>query len=227
MKLDRDAAEAAIARDLAVPLGVSVPEAAMGMRRIAASTMMRAIRAVSVERGRDVRAATLMAFGGNGALFAAAMAEDLGISRILVPPMPGLFSAFGLLLAETEHHITRAWRRSVSPALAAEFQTILNTLLADGHELLEADGFPAVRRKIRLQAMARYVGQSSEIQVPFASSDAAAPASHGPAPAARSSRTTTAAAPATPPDAHAGGLVYAEHRTNLPPGWYVPVAYNH
>ncbi len=174
MKLDRDAAEAAIARDLAVPLGVSVPEAAMGMRRIAASTMMRAIRAVSVERGRDVRAATLMAFGGNGALFATAMAEDLGISRILVPPMPGLFSAFGLLLAETEHHITRAWRRSVSPALAAEFQTILNTLLADGHELLEADGFPAVRRKIRLQAMARYVGQSSEIQVPFASSDAAA-----------------------------------------------------
>ena len=173
MKLDRDAAEAAIARDLAGPLGVSVPEAAMGMRRIAASTMMRAIRAVSVERGRDVRAATLMAFGGNGALFAAAMAEDLGISRILVPPMPGLFSAFGLLLAETEHHITRAWRRRVSPTLTPELQTMLDALLSEGHALLTADGFPAQRRTIRLQAMARYIGQSSEIQVPLASTDAA------------------------------------------------------
>ena len=172
MKLDHAAAEAAIARHLAAPLGMSVPEAAMGMRRIAASTMMRAIRAVSVERGRDVRAATLMAFGGNGPLFAAAMAEDLGISRILVPPMPGLFSAFGLLLAETEHHITRGWRRRVSPAIVAELQAALESLIGEGHALLAQDGFPATHRRLRLQAMVRYVGQSSEIQVAFAATDA-------------------------------------------------------
>ena len=172
MKLDHAAAEAAIATHLARPLGMSVSQAAMGMRRIAASTMMRAIRAVSVERGRDVRAATLMTFGGNGPLFAAAMAEDLGISRILVPPMPGLFSAFGLLLAETEHHITRGWRRRVSPAIALDLQTALDGLIGEGFTLLAHDGFPATHRRLHLQAMARYVGQSSEIQVTFETTSA-------------------------------------------------------
>jgi N-methylhydantoinase A len=172
MALDRDAAEAAIAAHLAEPLHLPVAEAAMGMRRIAVSTMMRAIRAVSVERGRDVRAATLMAFGGNGPLFAAAMAADLGISRILVPPMPGLFSAFGLLLADTEHHITRAWRRRVTPELARELQTALYTLQRDAHTLVAEDGYPPWRRSVRVQAMLRYVGQSSEIPVPLTQPEA-------------------------------------------------------
>ena len=70
------------------------------------ATMMRAIRAVSVERGRDPRQFALLAFGGNGPLFAAAIAAELGIARVIVPPMPGLFSAFGLLVADTEHHAT-------------------------------------------------------------------------------------------------------------------------
>ncbi len=173
MALDKAAAEAAISQYLAAPLGLSVAEAAMGMRRIAASTMMRAIRAVSVERGRDVRAATLMAFGGNGPLFAAAMAADLGISRILIPPMPGLFSAFGLLLADTEHHITRAWRRHVAPDLTTELQGALDSLHDDADSLVAADGYPASHRSVRMQAMLRYVGQSSEIPVLLPSRNAA------------------------------------------------------
>ena len=68
--------------------------------------MMRAIRAVSVERGRDPRQFALLAFGGNGPLFAAAIATELGITRVIVPPLPGVFSAFGLLVADTEHHAT-------------------------------------------------------------------------------------------------------------------------
>lgn len=165
MKLDFDAAFAAIERDLARPLGLSVPEAAMGMRRIAASTMMRAIRAVSVERGRDVRDGSLMAFGGNGPLFATAMAEDLGITRVLIPPMPGLFSAFGLLLAQTEHHLTRSWRRTVTADLAPALQAEIDLLCPYVASHLAEDGFPPERRQIRLQAMMRYFGQSSEIAV--------------------------------------------------------------
>src|SRR6202051_1699140 len=97
---------------LAGPLGCSVEVAAHGMLRLAAATMMRAIRAVSVERGRDPREFAMLAFGGNGPLFAAGIAAELGISRIIIPPLPGVFSAFGLLVADTEHHARQSvWAR--------------------------------------------------------------------------------------------------------------------
>ncbi len=115
LKLDLDAARAAIARDLAGPMGCSVEAAASGMLRLAAASMMRAIRAVSVERGRDPRQFALLAFGGNGPLFAAAIAAELGIGRVIVPPMPGLFSAFGLLVADTEHHASQSLRLRLGP----------------------------------------------------------------------------------------------------------------
>ena len=73
--------------------------------------MIRAIRAVSIERGRDPRDYALFAFGGNGPVFACAMAKELGMRRIVVPPSPGLFSAFGLLYADVEHHYARTFRR--------------------------------------------------------------------------------------------------------------------
>ena len=98
------------ARSLAEPLHRSVEEAAHGMLRLASASMMRAIRAVSVERGRDPRQFALLAFGGNGPLFAAGIAAELGIARVIVPPLPGVFSAFGLLVADAEHHATRSLR---------------------------------------------------------------------------------------------------------------------
>ncbi len=91
--------------------GLPLAEAAYGAHLIAASNMMRAIRAVSSERGRDPREYALFAFGGNGPLFAAGMARALEMTRVVVPPAPGLFSAFGLLYADVEHHYVRTWRR--------------------------------------------------------------------------------------------------------------------
>ena len=73
--------------------------------------MIRAIKAVSSERGRDPREYALFAFGGNGPLFAGGMAEALGMQRVVVPPSAGLFSSFGLLYAEVEHHYSRTFRR--------------------------------------------------------------------------------------------------------------------
>ncbi|MDE2514742.1 MAG: hydantoinase/oxoprolinase family protein, partial [Rhodospirillales bacterium] len=131
LALDAAAARAAIARDLAGPLGLTVEEAAAGMLRLAASSMMRAIRAVSVERGRDARAAALLAFGGNGPLFATAIAEALGIARVLIPPLPGLFSALGLLLAAPEHHASRSLRLRLDPAGAPADATALRAALAE------------------------------------------------------------------------------------------------
>src|SRR5271166_423025 len=165
LRLDADAARAAIARSLAEPLHRSVEEAAYGMLRLASASMMRAIRAVSVERGRDPRQFALLAFGGNGPLFAAAIAAELGIARVIVPPLPGVFSAFGLLVADTEHHATRSLRMHVDDADQARIATVLHELIAIGAERLTRDGFPSKRQQFRLAAQARYVGQSSEIEV--------------------------------------------------------------
>jgi N-methylhydantoinase A len=166
MKLDLDAARSAIARDLAGPMGVSVEDAAFGMLRLASATMMRAIRAVSVERGRDPRQFALLAFGGNGPLFAAGIAQELGIARVLIPPLPGVFSAFGLLVADAEHHATQSIRTRLDVADPARILAVLTDLERAGAAQLARDGFPPARQETRRAASARYLGQSSEIEVP-------------------------------------------------------------
>jgi N-methylhydantoinase A len=171
LKLDRHAAEAAIARDLAAPLNCTVEEAAFGMLRLASATMMRAIRAVSVERGRDPRQFALLAFGGNGPLFAAGIARELRIERVIVPPLPGVFSAFGLLVADTEHHATQSLRVRLDEADPARIRAVLMGLTDAGAERLSRDGFTPGRHAFLRAAQARYVGQSSEIEVPLPDGD--------------------------------------------------------
>lgn len=167
LRVDAEAARASIARDLAAPLQCSVEQAAHGMLRLASAAMMRAIRAVSVERGRDPRQFALLAFGGNGPLFAAGIAGELGIRRVIVPPLPGVFSAFGLLVADAEHHVTQSLRTRLEDADATRIGDVLAALMHSGAERLTRDGFPAERRSFRRAALARYVGQSSEIEVPL------------------------------------------------------------
>ena len=170
LRLDVEAARAAIERELAIPLRRSAEEAAFGMLRLASASMMRAIRAVSVERGRDPRQFALLAFGGNGPLFAAAIATELGITRIIVPPLPGVFSAFGLLVADTEHHVSQSLRMRLDEAEASSrIASVLQSLIDIGNDRLARDGFPPERRLFRHSALARYVGQSSEIEVPIPS----------------------------------------------------------
>src|SRR5947209_2033661 len=156
--------EARIARRLGLPLA----EAAYGAHVIAASNMMRAIRAVSSERGRDPREYALFAFGGNGPVFAAGMARQLEMRRIVVPPAPGLFSSFGLLFADVEHHYVRTWRRrarSVEPSALAD---VLARMEAEARAQLAAEGFTGAAVRIRRSADCRYEGQSFELTVPVA-----------------------------------------------------------
>ncbi|MSP05675.1 MAG: hydantoinase/oxoprolinase family protein [Acetobacteraceae bacterium] len=172
LPLNIDLARAAIQRDIAGPLGKGLEEAAYGMLRLAAATMMRAIRSVSVERGRDPRVFSLLAFGGNGGLFAAAIAAELGMKRVIVPPMPGLFSAVGLLLADTEHHASRSLRMRLPGGDISSFASVLAALEEEGQGRLTQDGFPPARRQVRRAALTRYVGQSSEISVALPAGDA-------------------------------------------------------
>jgi N-methylhydantoinase A len=176
LRLDVEAARAAVARALAGPMGVSVEVAAHGMLRLAAATMMRAIRAVSVERGRDPRDFTLLAFGGNGALFAAGIAAELGIGQVIVPPLPGVFSAFGLLVADSEHHAGQSLRMRLDRADGDRIAAALDALRRAGQDRLAADGFPPDRQRFRRTALARYLGQSSEIEVPLPDGGAPSPA---------------------------------------------------
>src|SRR5262249_27966512 len=157
--------EAKIARRLGLPL----VEAAYGAHVIAASNMMRAIRAVSSERGRDPREYALFAFGGNGPVFAAGMARQLEMRRIVVPPAPGLFSSFGLLFADVEHHYVRTWRRRAGTVEPSALADVFARMESEASAQLAADGFSKDAVRIRRSADCRYEGQSFELTVPVAS----------------------------------------------------------
>jgi N-methylhydantoinase A len=171
MRLDLEAARDAIHHNLAEPLRRSVEEAAHGMLRLVSATMMRAIRAVSVERGRDPRQFAMLAFGGNGPLFATGIAAELGISRIIIPPLPGVFSAFGLLVADAEHHGRQSIRVRLDVADPARVNEIVTALTEAGAHRLRHDGFNAERQTFHRAASARYAGQSSEIEVALPDGD--------------------------------------------------------
>jgi N-methylhydantoinase A len=167
LPIDAAAPRAAIAERVAAPLGLSPEEAAHGAHLIAASNMIRAIKAVSSERGRDPRAFALVAFGGNGPLFAAGMARALGMARVVVPPSAGVFSAVGLLASDVEVHLSRSWRRLTRGLDPAALEGAAAALEAEARTRLMAQGFPPGRIAIRRAATLRYQGQSFELQVGF------------------------------------------------------------
>ena len=105
--IDAELARRAIADNVARPLNMSDVEAAHGIHLLVNSNMGRALRAVSSERGRDPRRFDLICFGGGGPVHAAGLAEMLDITRVVVPPFPGVFSSFGLLVADVEHHFVQ------------------------------------------------------------------------------------------------------------------------
>ena len=168
LKLNAEKSRAVIAEKIAKPLGMSVEDAAHGAHLIAASNMIRALKAVSSERGRDPREYALVAFGGNGPIFAAGMAREIGIGRVLIPPSAGVFSSFGLLYAEVEYYFTRTRKRLLRAVQPAELQTVLDGLEAEARARLSEDGFAADRIEIRRFASLHYQGQSFELRVPVA-----------------------------------------------------------
>jgi N-methylhydantoinase A len=166
LPIDAERARRAFETQVAKPLGLPVEQAAHGAFRIAASNMIRAIRAVSSERGRDPRSFALFAFGGNGPLFACEMAKTLAMCRVVIPPSPGLFSAFGLLYADLEHHYSRTLRRVTQDADPAEIAAAWGELEEQARAQLASDGVPAAQMEIRRSAALHYKGQSFELVVP-------------------------------------------------------------
>jgi N-methylhydantoinase A len=165
LKIDAARSRAAIEDKIARPLGMSVEAAAHGAHLIAASNMIRALKAVSSERGRDPREYALVGFGGNGPLFAAGMAAEMGIARVLIPPSAGVFSSFGLLYADLEYYFTQTRKRLLRALDPAEVAAVLDGLEGEARARLGEDGFGPHRMMIRRSASLHYQGQSFELRV--------------------------------------------------------------
>ena len=131
--------------------------------------MIRAIKAVSTERGRDPREFALFAFGGNGPVFACGMAAALGMRRVVVPPSAGLFSSFGLLYADVEHHYSRTFRRLLRKSRPSGSDQAPGTRSPNRRPTsLRPRGLPRRKRKIRRSAALHYHGQTYELTVAVA-----------------------------------------------------------
>jgi N-methylhydantoinase A len=167
LKLDAERARRAINDHIAAPLGLSLLEAAEGIHRIANATMQRAIRSVSIERGRDPRDFALIAFGGSGPVHAAGLAGDLDISRIVVPPHPGLFSALGLLAASVEQLYTRSALTDLLRLDPARGNAILAEMTARAEVDLAGEGFGKERIDVARFTDLRYRKQISELMLPL------------------------------------------------------------
>ncbi len=167
LAVDAALAESAIRRAVAEPAKLSLLDAAHGIHAVANSNMMRAIKSVSVERGRDPRDFAMMAFGGAGPIHAAALARQLGIRQVLIPPAPGVFSAFGLLRAEVEHHTARTVLTSTRGADLAAVEAALDEMRLDLLRRAHAEGYDPASAEVARFGDLRYRGQSSELTVPL------------------------------------------------------------
>jgi len=162
------AAEAAIRKRVADPLGLQVTEAAAAIVEIVNSNMAEALRIVSVERGHDPREFALIAFGGAGPVHAAALAAELQIPEVIVPPVPGAFSALGLVASDLKRDYSRTLYADLSALDPAQVAKALIEMEAMASEWLTAVAIPLTRRALVRAADVRYRRQAYELTVPLA-----------------------------------------------------------
>jgi N-methylhydantoinase A len=134
---------------------------------VANVNMARAIRAVTVERGKDPRDMALMAFGGGGPLHAVDVARLLGIRKVLISPASGVFSAAGMLAAETVHEFVHPLLAPLAAVEASTVREVLERMAAEGRAALGIEGYDAAVVQLRYAADMRYLGQSSQLTVPM------------------------------------------------------------
>jgi N-methylhydantoinase A len=164
LKLSLPAAARAIEERVARPLGLSLEEAAWGIHQIVTTNMELATRVVSIERGRDPRDLTLVAFGGSGPVHGCRLAQALGIPRVILPAAAGVTAAIGLLAAEVRFDVARTLVRRVDlvdPAtLTAMYEEMARQAMTVVRESAVAGEVTLIRT-----ADARYVGQGYELTV--------------------------------------------------------------
>lgn len=170
MTIRRELAVEAV-EPLASKLGVSIEQIAIGIVDIVASNMVRAIRAVTIEKGHDPRKFVLMPFGGAGGLHAADVARSLGISKIIVPRAPGILCAEGLVRSNLQEDFVASCRSRLQSD-AADVQILVERLVSEAQGWLEHEGAGADDAQLVLALDMRYVGQNYELSVEVAQGSA-------------------------------------------------------
>jgi N-methylhydantoinase A len=158
-KLRPERATAAI-EGLAAKLGLSAPETASGIIRIADASMTSATHLISVERGYDPREFALVCGGGAGGLHAVAIADELGIPHVIVPPKPGVTSALGIMHGDLRHDFQRPVLQQTQDLDAASLSAQLVELQAQAREVLDGESIPPDRQVVELSLDVRYYGQT-------------------------------------------------------------------
>src|SRR5436190_621640 len=166
MHLDLPAARTAITDYVAKPLGIEITDAAWGIERIVNSNMANATRKVLAGHGADVRDLSLIAFGGNGAVHAAAIARELGISTIMVPKAAPAFSALGVLVADYVVDLVRSYVTPLSQVDLARVRELMTDLLEEVDKELQPTGLSAAEVEQQLYAQMCYPGQNFDMSVP-------------------------------------------------------------
>jgi len=165
MRLDARAAAQAIEARVARPLGLSLADAAWGIHAIVTTNMELATRVVSIERGRDPRALTLIAFGGSGPVHGCRLAQALGIPRVILPAAAGVTAAIGLLAAEVKFDVARTYVRRLEALDPRELDTMFEALAAQATAVVRESSVAGTVTLTR-SVDARYVGQGYELTVP-------------------------------------------------------------
>ena len=164
MTLDAALAEKAVAT-VAEPLGLSLEEASRAIIAVANANMADAIRLISIRRGYDPRDFALVAFGGAGPLHGAALARELSIPVVIIPPNPGVTSAMGCMLVDVQHDITRMYLKSANDADPVVVEQAYLELEAEGQTRLEHEGVPPEQMTFQRFMDMRYQGQWRSMSV--------------------------------------------------------------
>ncbi|TBL77889.1 hydantoinase/oxoprolinase family protein [Paenibacillus thalictri] len=166
MALDVDASKRAVQEHLCDRTSLSLMEATMGILSVVNANMTRAIRLISVEKGYDPREFTLVSFGGGGGLHCGALARELGIPRILVPPSPGTFCSLGLLVTDVRSDYVRSSQLESHAGSIQAIRGFFSEMEQEGAAMLEKEGIPEPQRKYVLGLDLRFKGQNYELTVP-------------------------------------------------------------
>ena len=165
MKLDRAAAERSIASAIAEPLGLERDEAASAIIEVANANMADAVRLISIRRGYDPREFALVVFGGAGPLHGAALASELSIPTVLVPPNPGITSALGCLLVDVRHDLSTMFLGEATTVNTAELESEFEALEGEARTRLEAENVPADQMHLERLIDMRYLGQWRSLSI--------------------------------------------------------------
>ena len=167
MPLDLDAARKAIGAKLAAPLGLGIERAVSGIIAITNTNLAAAIRLSLFEKGLDPRDFALLSFGGAGSIHACAVADELGVSRVIFPTNASTFSAWGILHSDIGHDFARSRVMPLDRQAVAAIAEMAGAMREQAATQLAQDGIAPADRAISLSADLRYKGQAFELTVPW------------------------------------------------------------